>query len=202
LINLMKALLELERNAEALVAGEEASGYYRRLTDANPAAYQPKLVISLINCGVVLSALKRHDEALTAVEEAVVISRQLAQISQAVHQMDLVKALGTLGGILAETGRQDEAIAAYREASALYLTSPRTHDSLQTSHSALARVHTAWLRKLVVLCHDVGDRREEATALLQLSQVLYEQAEYEESASVAGWAADIYADAEDHDAGR
>ena len=61
----------LGRREEALEATQEAVGHYRRLAEANPAAFLPDLAGSLNNLGAMLSELGQGKEALAAYEEAV-----------------------------------------------------------------------------------------------------------------------------------
>ncbi|ROO60049.1 tetratricopeptide repeat protein [Micromonospora sp. Llam0] len=63
-------LSEAGRRDEALTAAVEAVDIYRRLAQANPAAYEPNLATSLTNLSVDLSNLGRRDEALDATTEA------------------------------------------------------------------------------------------------------------------------------------
>ncbi|MFG3602529.1 tetratricopeptide repeat protein [Micromonospora chersina] len=77
-IHLSIRLSETGRRDEALAAIEEAATTYRRLADANPAAYLPNLAASLNNLSVDLGEAGRRDEALAAIEEAATIRRQLA----------------------------------------------------------------------------------------------------------------------------
>ncbi|WJK33043.1 hypothetical protein [Solwaraspora sp. WMMA2065] len=56
--------------------GKRYGCVYRRLADANPAAYLPDLAGSLNNWSVDLGEVGRREEGLAAIEEAVTIYRR------------------------------------------------------------------------------------------------------------------------------
>ena len=81
------------RRDEALAPAEEAVTVYRRLAEANPAAYLRDLATSLNNLGVFLSEVGRRDEALAPAEEAVTVYRRLAEANSAAYLPDLARSL-------------------------------------------------------------------------------------------------------------
>ncbi len=89
---------------------------YRRLAEANPAAYLPDLAMSLNNLGFTLSGLGRREEALAPTEEATGIRRRLAEANPAAYLPDLAGSLNNLGFTLSELGRWEEALAPTEEA--------------------------------------------------------------------------------------
>ncbi|HSV66542.1 MAG TPA: tetratricopeptide repeat protein [Mycobacteriales bacterium] len=72
---------------------------YRRLAQANPAAYQPDLARSLNNLSIRLGELGRREEGLAAVEEAVEAYRRLAETNPAAYQPDLARSLWAVGWV-------------------------------------------------------------------------------------------------------
>jgi tetratricopeptide (TPR) repeat protein len=114
--NLGNWLSGLGRRDEALAAAEEATGIYRRLAEANPAAYLPNLAGSLNNLGMFLSGLGRRNEALAPAEEAATIRRQLAEANPAAYLPDLATSLNNLGIFLSELGRHEQALGPAEEA--------------------------------------------------------------------------------------
>jgi tetratricopeptide (TPR) repeat protein len=101
---------------QALAPTEEATGIYRRLAEANPAAYLPDLAASLNNLGIRLSDLGRREEALALTEEAVTIYRRLAEANPVAYLPDLAGSLNNLGARLSNLGRREEALAPTEEA--------------------------------------------------------------------------------------
>ena len=87
--NLSVRLGELGRREEGLAAVEEAVTVYRRLTEANPAAYLPNLAMSLNNVSIHLGEVGRREEGLAAVEESVTIRRRLVKANPAAYLPDL-----------------------------------------------------------------------------------------------------------------
>jgi tetratricopeptide (TPR) repeat protein len=92
---------------------EEAVEHYRRLAQANPAAYLPDLAGSLNNLGIRLDAVGRREEALAPTEEAVEHYRRLAQANPAAYLPDLATSLNNLGNRLDAVGQREEAEAAW-----------------------------------------------------------------------------------------
>jgi tetratricopeptide (TPR) repeat protein len=101
---------------QAFTPTQEAADIYRRLAQADPAAYLPDLAISLANLGAVLAEVGRREEALATTEEAVTIGRRLAEADPAAYLPDLAASLYNLGVRLAEVGRREEALATAEEA--------------------------------------------------------------------------------------
>ena len=71
------SLSETGRREEALSPTEEAVELYRRLAEANPAAFLPDLASSLNNLGVILCELGMQNEADLCYEEMKTIQSQL-----------------------------------------------------------------------------------------------------------------------------
>ena len=114
-------LSELGRREEALAPTEEATGIYRRLVEANPAAYLPDLATSLNNLGIRPSALGRREEALAPTEEATSIRRRLAEANPAAYLPDLARGLWGFAWVRATVGLElPEALATAEEAIAIY----------------------------------------------------------------------------------
>lgn len=103
------------RRMEELAASEEAVAHYRRLVQANPAAYLPDLAASLNNLSVLLAGIGRREDALVANEEAVQLYRGLADTRPDAFLPDLAGSLNALSSRLAESGRDDEARIAREE---------------------------------------------------------------------------------------
>ncbi|HSV66747.1 MAG TPA: tetratricopeptide repeat protein [Mycobacteriales bacterium] len=96
-----------------------AAALYRRLAEANPAAYQPDLAMSLNNLSIRLGELGRREEGLAAIQEAVEAYRRLAEANPAAYQPDLAASLNNLSNRLGELGRREEGLAAIQEAVAI-----------------------------------------------------------------------------------
>src|SRR5262249_50330650 len=109
------------RREEALTATTEAVQIYRRLAQANPAAYDPDLALSLNNLGNRLSGLGRREDALTATTEAVQIYRRLAQANPPAYDPDLAWGRCGFAGVRA-AGEVElpEALDAARESVGIY----------------------------------------------------------------------------------
>ncbi|MFY9617056.1 MAG: hypothetical protein WAQ31_03290 [Arcanobacterium sp.] len=104
------------RRVEALAAIEEAVGLYRRLAEANPAAYEPDLAASLHNYSIQVGAVGRHVEALAPIEEAVGLYRRLAAEMPQAYGGRLGNSLLLYSRLLQKLGRAREAEDAENEA--------------------------------------------------------------------------------------
>ncbi|MDQ3988330.1 MAG: tetratricopeptide repeat protein [Actinomycetota bacterium] len=104
---------------QALTPTEDATGIYRRLAEANPAAYLPGLAASLNNLGIRLSDVGRREAALAPTEEATDIYRRLAQANPAAYLPDLAASLNNLGTMLSGLGQWEAALAPSKEAVAI-----------------------------------------------------------------------------------
>jgi tetratricopeptide (TPR) repeat protein len=113
-------LAQVGRREAALGPAEEATGIYRGLAEANPAAHQPDLAMSLNNLGIRLWGVGRREEALGPAEEAVTIYRGLAQANPAAYLSDLAASLNNLGTSLSQVGRREEALGPAEEAATIY----------------------------------------------------------------------------------
>ncbi|MEV6707749.1 tetratricopeptide repeat protein [Micromonospora wenchangensis] len=105
---------------QALPLAEEATGIYRRLVGANPAAYLSYLASSLNDLGLWLWGLGRREEALAPSEEAAAIYRRLVEANPAAYLPALAISLNNLGLWLSGLGRREEALAPSEEAAAIY----------------------------------------------------------------------------------
>jgi len=104
----------------ALALTGEAVTTYRRLAEADPAAYLPGLATSLINLGVLLSAVGDQRGALGPSEEAVTIYRRLAEADPATYLPGLATSLINLGTKLSAVGDKRGALALTGEAVTTY----------------------------------------------------------------------------------
>ena len=116
LLEVASRLKDLGRRDDATGPTEEAVDIYRRLAEANPAAWEPDLAGSLNNLSNRLAEAGRRDEGLATAEEAVGIYRRLAEADPAAWEPDLATSLNNLSIRLAEAGRRDEGLAAVEEA--------------------------------------------------------------------------------------
>jgi tetratricopeptide (TPR) repeat protein len=91
----------------------------RRLAQANPAAYEPDLALSLSNLSVRLAAVGRREEGLAAIQDAVEVRRRLAEARPHIFLADLAEALNNQSNALVQLGRVDEALASKNEAERL-----------------------------------------------------------------------------------
>jgi tetratricopeptide (TPR) repeat protein len=103
-----------------LAAAEEAVAVYRRLAQADPAAYEPHLAMSLNNLGLRLSEAGRGEEALAATEKAVAVYRRVAQVNPAAYEPNLAASLHNLSIMLSQAGQWEEALTTTREGVTLY----------------------------------------------------------------------------------
>ncbi len=113
-------LSEVGDKRGALAPAEEAVTTYRRLVEAEPAAYLPALAMSLSNLGVMLSEVGDKSGALAPIQEAVTTYRWLADADPAASLPALAGALNNLGIWLAEAGDKRGALASTQEAASTY----------------------------------------------------------------------------------
>ncbi len=114
--NLSNRLGDVGDRAGALEVITEAVTGYRRLAEANPAAYLPNLAASLNNLSGRLSETGDRTGALEAITEAVTGYRRLAEANPAAYLPDLAASLNNLSGCLSETGDRAGALEAITEA--------------------------------------------------------------------------------------
>jgi tetratricopeptide (TPR) repeat protein len=117
--NLSHRLSESGDRAGALRAIEEAVEIYRRLAQAQPAAFEPDLADSLNNLSVQLGESGDRAGALRAIEEVVAIYRRLAQALPAAFEPALATSLNTLSNTLSDSGDRAGALRAIEEAVAI-----------------------------------------------------------------------------------
>ncbi|MDG4770973.1 tetratricopeptide repeat protein [Solwaraspora sp. WMMD792] len=161
LVTLSNWLSEAGRRDEALTATVEAADIYRRLAQANPAAYEPDLAMSLNNLGIRLSDLGRRDEALTATVEAADIYRRLAQANPAAYEPDLAMSLNNLSVDLSNLGRRDEALTATVEAVTIRRRLAQANPAAYEPDLATS------LNNLGIRLSDLGRRDEALTATVE-----------------------------------
>lgn len=116
LTDLSYALSASEHQQRALAAISEAVTVYRRLAEANPTAYRPRLARAVGTFGSLLGIVGRAEEAQQTLEEAADLYRQLALINLTVGLPGLINVLGNQAHLLSTLGRNHEAWAACREA--------------------------------------------------------------------------------------
>ncbi|MFJ6950836.1 SAV_2336 N-terminal domain-related protein, partial [Micromonospora aurantiaca (nom. illeg.)] len=100
----------------ALTATIEAVEVYRRLAEANPAAYLPDLARSVSSHAVRLAEVGRRVEALEVSQEAVTLYRELVNFSRDAYLPDLARSVSSHAVRLAEVGRRVEALEVSQEA--------------------------------------------------------------------------------------
>ncbi len=103
----------------ALASIQEAVAIYRRLAQARPELFVPKLAASLNNLCADQHTLGQRQVALTTIQEAVTLYRQLAR---AVPEFlpDLARSLSNLGSMHDALGQREASLASSLEAVALY----------------------------------------------------------------------------------
>ena len=114
------ALQRLSNNMAALEASKTAVFNARQLAEANPAAYEPDLAMSISNLANRLSQTGDRSGALNAALEAVDIYKRLAKTNPAAYEADLAMSINNLASFLSETGDRPGALKAALEAVALY----------------------------------------------------------------------------------
>jgi tetratricopeptide (TPR) repeat protein len=114
--NLSNRLADLGRREDALEAIEQAVDIRRKLADARPDAFLPKLAMSLNNLSVSLADLGRREDALEAIEQAVDAYRKLADARPDAFLPDLARSLNNLSVHLADLGRREDALVAIEQA--------------------------------------------------------------------------------------
>jgi 1,4-alpha-glucan branching enzyme len=102
--------------AGALRAIEEAVEIYRRLSQGQPAAFEPALATSLNSLSLRLSDSGDRAAALRAIEEAVEIYRRLSQGQPAAFEPALATSLYNLSLRLSDSGDRAAALRAIEEA--------------------------------------------------------------------------------------
>ncbi len=110
------ALGDIGDNAGALEAIREAMELYRRLSEANPARYEPDLAMSLNNMSGCLSDMGDNAKALRAIREAVEIRRRLSESNPARYEPDLAMGLHNVSNRLSDMGDNAKALEAIGEA--------------------------------------------------------------------------------------
>ncbi len=112
-------LADEARYPEALAASREAVASYRRLTEANPAAFRSELASALSNLAGHEHEAGERAEAATTAAEAVALHRALAEDCAETTQRGLAGALNNQALLLADVGEREAAFTAAQEAAAL-----------------------------------------------------------------------------------
>ncbi|MGH3565294.1 MAG: hypothetical protein ACRDRH_04535, partial [Pseudonocardia sp.] len=102
--------------AGALTSITEATGHYRRLAEANPAAFLPNLAMSLNNLSNQQSDTGDRAGALTSITEATGHYRRLAEANPAAFLPDLAMSLNNLSNQQSDTGDRAGALTSITEA--------------------------------------------------------------------------------------
>ena len=119
LITLGVRLSEVGDKRGALAVTEEAVAVYRRLAEAEPAAYF-HLAVALGNLGVRSSEVADKCGALAPTEVAVAAFYRLAEAEPAAYLPNLAVALSNLGIMSSQVGDKRAALAVAEEAVAVY----------------------------------------------------------------------------------
>ncbi|HSV67566.1 MAG TPA: tetratricopeptide repeat protein, partial [Mycobacteriales bacterium] len=109
-------LAEVGDTRAAVEPTREATGIYRALAEAEPAAYLPDLAMSLNNLGIRLAEVGDKRAALEPTREATGIYRALAEAAAAAYLPDLAASLNNLGVYLSQVGDTRAALEPTREA--------------------------------------------------------------------------------------
>ncbi|SCF32868.1 tetratricopeptide repeat protein [Micromonospora chaiyaphumensis] len=197
---------------QALDPAEEATGLYRQLAQADPAAHLPNLAMSLTNLGNSLSDLGRREEALVLAQEATGLYRQLAQANPAAHLPNLAMSLSNFGIRLSELRRWEDVLAPTQEAADLYRQLARTNPAVHLPNLAASLTNLgmqlAKLRRhdeaLIPAMEAVTFRRQLARAypaahlpdlassLINFGAVLSELGRWDEALAPTQEATDLY----------
>jgi hypothetical protein len=135
----------------ALTATNECVTLYRRLAEADPAAFTPDLAGALNTQAAMRSEMGDRAGALAAIEEAVTGYRGLAETDPATFS-DLAGALNTQAAMRSEMGDRTGALAASNEAVALYRGLAEANPAAFTPDLATALNTQAAMRS------EMGDR--------------------------------------------
>jgi nucleoside phosphorylase/tetratricopeptide (TPR) repeat protein len=110
----------LGQREAALASTQEAIDIRRKLAQARPEAFLPKLAMSLTNLGNSQSALGQREAALASTQEAVDLRRKLVQARPEAFLPNLATSLTNLGAHQSALGQREEALASTQEAVDLY----------------------------------------------------------------------------------
>jgi tetratricopeptide (TPR) repeat protein len=115
---------------------------YERLAQANPAAYEPDLALSLTNLSNRLAETGERSGGLQAIQRAVAVYERLAQANPAAYEPDLAGSLTNLSIRLAETGERSGGLKAIQRA--IELIQPYAQPGTQFSD---------WLATMELILH-------------------------------------------------
>jgi len=121
------ALQRLGNNMAALEASKTAMFNARQLAEANPAAYEPVLAVSIHNRAKFLSETGDRPGALKAALEAVNIYKRLAKTDPATYEPGWALSINNLANFLSETGDRPGALIAALEAVDVYKRLAKTN---------------------------------------------------------------------------
>ena len=140
------SLAQLGERSAALSHLQQALEIYRRLADAEPAAFEPDVAMTLNNLGALLSDLGDRAGAREKYEEALEIYRRLADAEPAAFEADVAMTLNNLGNLLRDSGEP----AAARE---------RYEEALPLARGGEPTLHPSILSNLGMLLYDSGEQR-------------------------------------------
>lgn len=113
-------LLEHHQFTPAQPLYEEALGIYRKLAEANPAAYLPYVAMTLSNLGHLQANKNKNEEKENAYREALEISRKIAEPNASADVSGVVGTLNNLVNVQGASSELKEAEKAYQEAMEIY----------------------------------------------------------------------------------
>ncbi len=134
---------------------------HRRLAEADPATYHPKLASSLNNLSNRLDELGRREEGLAASTEAVEAYRRLAEANPATYHPKLALTLNNLAIRLGELGRREEGLDAITEAVEAYRRLAEANPATYLRKLAMS------LSNLSVSLGELGRREEGLDAITE-----------------------------------
>ncbi|NTU50785.1 MAG: tetratricopeptide repeat protein, partial [Desulfobulbaceae bacterium] len=113
-------LLEHHQFVSAQPLYEEALGIYRKLAEANPAAYLPYVAMTLSNLGHLHANKNKNEEKENAYREALEISRKIAEPNASTDVSGVVGTLNNLTNVQSAGSELKAAEEAYQEAMEIY----------------------------------------------------------------------------------
>lgn len=127
----------------ALDAAREAARIYRRLAQADAAAYESDVAMSSNNLANRLVVSGDTAGALEAARDAVTIYRRLALADPAQHEPNLATSINTLAGALSVTGDQAGALDAAHEAVSIHRRLAHANPAAYEPHLAVSFTNNA-----------------------------------------------------------
>jgi DNA-binding transcriptional regulator GbsR (MarR family) len=166
----------------AIKAVQEAVEIYRKLAEAEPAAYLMGLAMSLNNLAGRLSENGDRKGALEAIQEAVEINRKLAEADPAAYLTDLARSLNNLSNHLNENGDRKGALEAIQEAVEIYRKLPEEDPVVYLADLAMS------LNTLSKCLSNTGDRKGALEAIQEAVEIYRKLAEAEPAVYLTGLA--------------